>query len=286
MKLKENRFTRSFVGRFLLETVSLYNDRQVPKAAAAMSYHLTMTFFPLIICLYALFGQNFSTAVRLLDSIRRFLTADAADMIENYLQYLSEGEGRTITVIAVTFLLSSSSAAIRALMNTVYDIQGARRFGVVSGYLMSFALAVGLLVVFYFAFVVLLTGDNFISYMQEKFPTLGRISDWTWARFLILGGIALTALWLTFTLLKPRGQRFRVLPGAALSTLAIVLMSYLFSAFIAASARYQLVYGSLATIILLMFWLYLTCQMIFLGECVNIALRNVKRQASEAVKIT
>ena len=283
MKLKENRCWRSSVVLFLLETAGLYNDRQVPKAAAAMSYHLTMTFFPLIICLYALFGQSFSTAVKLLDSIRRFLTADAADMIEKYLQYLSEGEGRTITVVAIVFLLSSSSAAIRALMNTVYDIQGSRRFGIIAGYLMSFVMALGQLVLFYFAFAVLLTGDSFISYMQSKFKSLGRITDWTWARFLILGGIALAALWLTFTVLKPRRQRFHVLPGAALSTMAIVMMSYIFSVFIAASARYQLVYGSLATVILLMFWLYLSCQMIFLGECVNVAIRNLKKEASKAL---
>ena len=55
----------------------------------------------------------------------------------------------------------------------------------------------------------------------------------------------------------------------------MVVMSYVFSAFITASARYSLVYGSLASLILLMFWLYLCCQIIYLGAALNIAIRDV-----------
>jgi len=51
-------------------------------------------------------------------------------------------------------------------------------------------------------------------------------------------------------------------------------MSFVFSVFIGASAKYPLVYGSLASVILLMFWLHLCCQIIFIGAAFNIALRN------------
>ena len=39
---------------FALEAWQLYSEKRLTRAAAAMSYHLTMTFFPLIICLYKL----------------------------------------------------------------------------------------------------------------------------------------------------------------------------------------------------------------------------------------
>ena len=42
--------------------------------------------------------------------------------------------------------------------------------------------------------------------------------------------------------------------------------------FIAVSTRYPLVYGSLASIILLMFWLFLCCQIIYTGEALNEAI--------------
>ena len=76
--MKIDRLLGGRAARLLRDTWHLYIEKQVTKSAAAMSYHLTMTFFPLIICLYALFGQNDATAARLLDSIRRFLVRDAA----------------------------------------------------------------------------------------------------------------------------------------------------------------------------------------------------------------
>ena len=71
-----------------------------------------------------------------------------------------------------------------------------------------------------------------------------------------------------------------MLPGAAFATAGIVVMSFIFSKLIASSARYSLVYGSLASVILLMFWLYLICQAIFVGAALNIALRDRGRQGT------
>lgn len=260
---------------FLSEVWRLYNEKHVAKASAAMSYHLTMTFFPLIICLYALFGQNYSTAMTLLGYVSRFLTEDAAEMIGKYLVYISEKSGGAVSVIAAVFLLSSASAAMRAMMSTINGMQGAGRFSKSVNIGLSFTMALGLLVTFYFAFIVLLTGEKFISFISQYVPRITVIHDWPWLRFMLLGGIALAALWIIFRLLRPKNQRYRTLPGAVTSTLAIVLMSQAFASFISASARYRLVYASLASLILMMFWLYLSCQLILLGACVNIALRNI-----------
>ena len=65
-------------------------------------------------------------------------------------------------------------------------------------------------------------------------------------------------------------------PGALVGMAGIVLMSWIFSEFIAVSYRYPLVYGSLASIILLMLWLFLCSQMIFLGAAVNASLDQQK----------
>ncbi|MBR5382447.1 MAG: YihY/virulence factor BrkB family protein, partial [Clostridia bacterium] len=222
----------------------IYNESQIPKASAAMSYYLTMTFFPLIICLYALFGQSYDTAVRLLDYIRRFLTPDAAEMIEKYLVYLSEESGSTITVIAISFLITSASASMRTLISTVNSLQGRHRFGTAVNFILSLLMAVGLLVELYFAFIVLLTGDRLILFLKEYIPRLGIINDWGWAKFLLLGGLTFITLLGIFALLRPRKMKYRVLPGAILSTAAIIITCYFFSVFIAASTRYQVIYGS------------------------------------------
>lgn len=59
--------------------------------------------------------------------------------------------------------------------------------------------------------------------------------------------------------------------GAAL---AIVAASVLFSWFIGMSSRYALVYGSLASLIILLVWLYLCGNLLLLGTVVGRVLEN------------
>ena len=59
-------------------------------------------------------------------------------------------------------------------------------------------------------------------------------------------------------------------------------VSVAFSAIIGASARYPLVYGSLASIIVLMLWLYTCCLILFGGAALNVALRDQKREERQS----
>ena len=61
-----------------------------------------------------------------------------------------------------------------------------------------------------------------------------------------------------------------VLPGAVVGGLAILVVSIVFSTMISASARYTLVYGSLASLIILMLWLHLMGTIILIGGLVNL----------------
>ena len=57
-------------------TVTLYLDRQIPRSAAALSYYLTMSLFPLVICLYTLLGDSYGKMLQLLELLDRFLSAE------------------------------------------------------------------------------------------------------------------------------------------------------------------------------------------------------------------
>jgi len=254
------------------DIVRLYYIHNIPKASAALSYYMTMTFFPLIVCLYALFGQSYSTALRIVEFTGQFLTPDATSMIRNYLLYLAGSSGKAILVAAITILFTSASATIRAMESTVSDIQGGHRFRVWQDFLLSFLLAVALLIAMYFALTVMLTGRDMLDKLHESFPDLDISAAWAWSRFPFLGSIALAILWGAFAFMK--NEPFPTWPGAILSAVSIMGMSGLFSVFIAASTRYSLVYESLASLILLMLCLYMACQLIFVGAAFNVALRN------------
>ena len=58
-------------------TLRLYLDKQIPRSAAAMSYYLTMSLFPLLICLYTLLGSSYGRMLQLLDLVDQFLSPEA-----------------------------------------------------------------------------------------------------------------------------------------------------------------------------------------------------------------
>ena len=64
--------------------------------------------------------------------------------------------------------------------------------------------------------------------------------------------------------------------GAAIASSLLVILGMFFSYFIDMSSKYTLVYGSLAALILLMFWLYISCMVILIGADINVAYRNVR----------
>ena len=261
------------------DILRLYVSRNIPRASAALSYFLTMTFFPLIICLYALFGQNLATMVRVFNYIEHFLTPEAAEIIREYLIHVGKTGGSAILVAAVTFLITTASAAVRVLQSTIGELQGGHRFRAWGDFLISFLLAFALLFSIYFSIAVMLTGHEVLVMIKNTLSITIVPAAWGRIRFGLLGSLALVILWGTFSVTRRRNDRYPTLPGAALATIAIVVMTSLFSMFISASTRYSLVYGSLTSLILLMFWLYLVCQIIFVGAALNVALRDRRARA-------
>ena len=90
---------------------------------------------------------------------------------------------------------------------------------------------------------------------------------WRWMRYLLLFCCVLLLVLLVYRAGTPRGavRTGILLCSALLAALAIVVSSAVFSWFIGISSRYALVYGSLASLIILLVWLYLCGNILLLG---------------------
>lgn len=261
--------------RVVRTMAEFYTTKRIPRVSAALSYYLTMTLFPLIICLYSLLGRNYARVLRILNFVEQFLSADASRMIRSFLFHVAGSNSRAILIAAVTVLLTSASAGVRTLQSGIGDMQGGPRFQGLKDFLFSILFSLAFLAATYFGILVLLTGREFMNLINGYLPFVDVSRSWNWMRFPVLGSIEIVIFWGIYEVSKRRTDNYRSFPGALLATAAIVAMSLIFSFFISASTRYPLVYGSLASLILIMFWMYLGCQIIFLGAAFNIALRDV-----------
>ena len=183
-------------------TVTLYFDCEIPRSAAALSYYLTMTVFPMLIFLYALFGQSYTTAMNILNNFRSFLTPMAVEGIETYLKHIASSNNEGILVAAAMVMLMPASAAIRLLETTIDRMQGVQRFRATVGFLSSIAMAVVFVLMMYFAILVMLTGRNLLNRVWRHLPGIHMAFWWFGLRFLLLAGGTLLTLWGLFAFCK------------------------------------------------------------------------------------
>ncbi|MBR4057725.1 MAG: YihY/virulence factor BrkB family protein [Oscillospiraceae bacterium] len=262
--------------------MSLYGQKRVSRSAAAMSYFLLLTVFPLLICLNAMLGSMFPTAERFGAFAAGLLPEGTIRFISDYLRYVSSGGGGKILPAGLALMCTSSAAAFRSVHNVMADLRGKARFQTILFWPLSFLFSLLFLAAMYFAVLVVLLGKQLL---QSAASTL-RLGDfsgvWQALRFPLLFLILLTMFWGLYRLTSPKEERGEQLPGAFAAAAGVELLSALFSLFIGMSTKYALVYGSLASLIILVLWLYLCCTIVVLGCALNVVLLRRKNGGGDA----
>ena len=260
----------------LKRIVYYYNAKQIPVASAALSYYMIMTFFPLIICLYTLLGNSYSRALSIMNFAENVLSADMVRTIRLFLNYVARNHSPAMFVAGIMILLTTASAAVRSVEATLGRMQGGQRYAGLKGILISLVYAVVFLITIWFAILVMFTSRDLLRIINEKIPFLDISAGWQGIKYLLLGGMLFLLLWGMFAFSQKERGSYLTWPGALVGALAMLGVSFVFSVFIAASARYSLVYGSLASVILLMLWMFFSSQAMYIGAAFNLALRDLR----------
>ncbi|MBU5435404.1 YihY/virulence factor BrkB family protein [Pseudoflavonifractor sp. MSJ-37] len=258
--------------RFLTELVELYFAKRVSRSAAELAYFLILTFFPIVICINAFIGLLDLDPGRVLDAAGGLLPQESLGVLADYISYVSGGWSRQMLIGGLVTTLFASSAAFRALMDIMGDIYGRTSYQGVWQVLASVVCSLLLLATIYLSIVVLLTGEWLFRLAARLLP-LPEVDlpwAWQWVRFLVLFCLVMGFVLLVYRISAPRGEpRPPVFTGAVLASGVLVGASAVFSWFIGMSSRYSLVYGSLASVIILLVWLYLCGNILILGNVFN-----------------
>lgn len=263
------------VTRIAVSMVRIFAEKRLPRSAAALAYYMVLTLFPAIICIYdllALVFRNPGNVIAVVESL--VLPRETSDLISEFLQYVSGNTNEVLFVVALTAMVTSAAAAFRTFAAIAGEIQGARRFGPVSNALVSFAFSLAFLLAVFVCILLMLTGQHFLTLLDEVLPRMSVGGWWEWLRFILLFAILLLMILCLYRLSAPRERRHQQLPGAFFSAVCVSAMSMLFSWLFGRSAKYSLVYGSLASVAILMFWFNMFSTLILLGCAFNRALEE------------
>jgi membrane protein len=249
-------------------------EDEVMDRAAALSYYFVFALFPTLLFLAALLGLLPSARLldRLLEYLGRVLPADAFSIITRTLQEILRGaRGTVLSIGAVAALWAASSgmASIITALNVAYDVTDDRPWW------KRRLIAVGLTVVFaaftLTALIVLVLGPPIVEALA-RIIGLGPIFTRTWnvLQWPVALVLVLTGVGLVYYLAPNLRQRwYWVTPGSAFAVTGWLLASGALRFYVSRFADYNATYGSIAGVILLMLWLFVTGLVLLVGAEIN-----------------
>jgi len=258
--------------RFVREVIDVYFKKHISRSAAELAYFLILTFFPILICINAFIGTLHLDPGVVLEAAATFVPQESLGILGDYISYITINQSPALLIAGVVMTVVSASSAVRALMNVMDDIYGHGSSLGIWRMVVSMLFSVLLLITIYLSMVVVMTGSWFFQSLEAllNFGLVQSVGDWQWMRFLLLFSIVFLFVLLIYRISTPRGSpRPPLLTGGILASVCLVAFSMLFSWFIGLSSRYALVYGSLASVIILLVWLYLCGNILILGSVFN-----------------
>lgn len=256
-----------------------YRRHDVSHRAAALAYFLLFSLFPILILISSFIGE-LDLAV-ILATLSRILPEQVLALAENYLGYAAQHTGNSLIFFSVVFSVWFPMRATDCLMHAVrraYALPEPRhpllyRFKVLlytALLLLSIALTALLAVLSRNAAAALAA----LWGLPDGFAAL-----WAGLRFLVLGLIVFIALSALYTIAQDRRVPLSaVLPGALVSTLAWIALSAVYSFYTEYISNYDLVYGTLSTVAVVLIWLYLSAIALIMGAEFNASLRILSRK--------
>jgi membrane protein len=249
-------------------------EDQIGLVAAGVAFYAMLALFPALIALVSVYGlvvgpeQAAAQARQLTDIMPR----EAADLIGTQLTNVastSSGAKITSLVISVATALWSASSGMKALItgvNIAYDEPETRGFLKLRG--LALLLTVGAIIVFALAIGAIAVFPALASKLPggAVLEAVAGVLRWVVLAAVIIGGLAII-----FRLSPDRDQpRMRwVSSGAVLATVFWLLASIGFSFYVENFGSYNKTYGSLAAVVILLFWLYISAFIILLGAELN-----------------
>lgn len=259
-------------------TLKSFYDDQMTHHAAALTYYSLMSLFPAVlmgVSLLGLLGQYPQTYDAIIGYLRDVAPDATVGALDATLRNAFRSKGLAATTLAIGAIIALYGAtgvleAARRAMNVSFEVQGGRGFLQRKKTDLISSLVLGSLVLL--TLILVFVGGDFAADLLG-FVGLGSTAAEVWAiaRWPAAGFAAMLAFsWIYYVTPDVRHRGFRwVTPGAAAGVLLWLLASAGFSLYVSNLGNLNATYGSFATAIVLVFWLWLTNIALLFGAELN-----------------
>jgi membrane protein len=253
------------------------NDH-IPNLAAALAYYAFLAIPSALLVAVGVFGlvADEDAVSEIIDRLQGVAPQEALTLIEDSLQRVTESQsnaGLIAIVVGSVLALWTLTGSMQTLMwalNSAYDREESRGF--VKRRVVALVMVVLMLLAFALAFGLLVLGPHVSGWIGSAVG-FEALVEWLWWTaqwpILILG---LLLVFATILYLGPDVDhpRWRFLTfGTVLSVVIWLLASGAFAVFVSQMGSYNKAWGSLAAVIIMLTWLWLSGLALLFGAEVN-----------------
>ena len=269
----------------LTDFINGTQDEHIAAFAAQTAFFIFLSLFPLISLLLSLSKFLPFTRVQLIEMICRVIPARFEDFVVSIINDIYLGGTATMTIVSAVIALWSAAKGLMAIrngLNEVYRSREQRNYVIIRG--ISSAYTALFLVMLVMMIPLNMFGTQIVLFVINRFPNWNNLAMLlyglrTAATFIVL----LIFFWMMYVIVPNRKLKFiRQLPGALFSAISWIVVTKLFSLYIDQFMSNSYMYGSLTMVILMMMWLYIVSNLIFIGGQINEYLWLVKYKEEDA----
>jgi membrane protein len=251
--------------QFIARTAEESGNHDAGQRAAGVAYYAIISIFPLLLGLIAVFGF-FLPSLNLQDQLLKFVGNNipgATNILKDNIANVIKLRG-VMSILSIVILFWSASAlfsSISLAINRAWNVIRHRNFFIRKASELGMVFGTGIL------FLLSLGASSIITIMHGvlNLPTTSLVMVYVSTKL-----AAFLLIFLVFLLLYkfiPNTKTYwrGVWPGALLVALLFELARTLFIFYLDNIANYQLIYGSITSIIVLLVWIYYSSLIMILG---------------------
>lgn len=255
----------------------------IPSRASSIAFNFFLALFPAIIFLFTLIPyipiDNFQA--ELFELLQDVFPPNAYDSAKSTIDdVIKNGRSGLLSfgfLLAIFFSTNGISTMISEFNHSVHTVENRSYF-----YQRYVALVLTLILstLLITAIILIVFSENFSMYLVD----VGRISKTTaeWiglSRWAILIALLFVGISFLYYYAPSKKTRFRFFSaGSTMATILVVLTSVGFSYYVAHFARYNKLYGSIGTLIVILLWIYFNSISLLLGFELNASITNAQRK--------
>jgi membrane protein len=263
------------------EILSRYKDHHIKVFSAQMAYFLLLSIFPFVVFVMSLASRmNLNIDVFISDLHSR-LPEGSTVMIDELIRNYLVNNSIALLIASGIFTFWSVSRSVNALMKSFNKAYGHKE---TRGFLRIWATAI---LVTLSLIILILVSITLPSLGKGFFDYLGNFIDlpsyaynvFSLLRTAITIATYIVVILLIHTILPAGNLKARdVIYGSIFSILGWTLISKGFNYFASLFTNYALVYGGLASFVILMIWMYFASTILMLGAEINSTIRDYRNK--------